>query len=126
MDLYSIWLLCRLRITLHTVSFCAVYMLRSTNPKPFLAWPDLKVCYRALFVIKIIDTYSNRSPESALESGAQEKRIYNYAVEYCKGTFTPLVTSLDGHREAELFPKRMAMCIALKWPEGEMEEWPGF
>eukprot|EP00731_Ephydatia_muelleri_P020885 Em0013g612a len=74
----------------------------------------------ALFDFKIIDTdapsYSSCSPESVLESGAQDKqRIYKQAVE---GTFIPFVTSVDGllHREAEHFLKRMATCVvASKW-----------
>ena len=76
----------------------------------------------ALFDFKVIDTdapsYSNRSPESVLESGAQEKkRIYRQAVEDRRGTFTPFVISVDGllHREAEHFLKRMATCVASKW-----------
>ena len=76
----------------------------------------------ALFDFKVIDTdapsYSNHSPESILESGAQDKkRIYKQAVEVRRGTFTPFVTSVDGllHREAEHFLKRMATCVASKW-----------
>ena len=60
----------------------------------------------ALFDFKVIDTdapsYGNRSPESFLESGAQDKkRIYKQAVEDRRGTFTPFLTSADGllHRE---------------------------
>ena len=78
----------------------------------------------ALFDFKVIDTdapsYSNRSPESVLESGAQEKkRIYRQAVEDRRGTFTPFVTSVDGllHREAEHFLKRMAMHMCCKQME---------
>ena len=76
----------------------------------------------ALFDFKVIDTdapsYSNRSPESVLESGAQDKkRIYKKAVEDRRGTFTRFVTSVDGflHREAEHFLKRMATYVASKW-----------
>ena len=76
----------------------------------------------ALFDFKVIDTdapsYSNRSPVAVLESGAQDKkRIYKQAVEDCRGSFTPFVTSVDRllHREAEQFLKRMATCVASKW-----------
>ena len=75
----------------------------------------------ALFDFKVIDTdapsYSNRTPESVLESGAQDKkRMYKQAVEDRRGTFTPFVTSVDGllHREAEHFLKRLATCVASK------------
>ena len=38
-------------------------------------------------------SYSNRSPEAVLESGAQDKkRIYKQPVEDRRGTFTPFVT----------------------------------
>ena len=69
---------------------------------------DLEVCngvwqpqIEALFGIKFIDTdapsYSNRTPESVLESGAQDKkRMYKQAVEDHRGTFPPFVTSVDG------------------------------
>ena len=73
----------------------------------------------ALFDIKVIDTdapsYSNLSPESVLESGLKKKDIHT--VEYRRGTFTPLVTSVDGllHREAEHFLKTIATCITSKW-----------
>ena len=44
-------------------------------------------------------------------------RIYKQAVEACRDTFTPFVTSVDGllHWETEHFLKRMATCVASKW-----------
>ena len=62
--------------------------------------------------------YCKHTPESVLESGAQDKkRMYKQAVEDRRGTFTPFVTSVDGllHREAEHFLKRLATCVASKW-----------
>ena len=63
-----------------------------------------------LFDIKVI---SNCTPESVLDSGAQDKkRIYKQAVEDCRGTFTPLLTSIDAllHHGAEYFLREW-LCI---------------
>ena len=58
-------------------------------------------------------------PDSILESGAQDIKMYKQAVEDCRGTFTSFVhvSSVDGllHWEAEHFLKRMATCVASKW-----------
>ena len=58
-------------------------------------------------------------PDSILESGAQDIKMYKQAVEDCRGTFISFVhvSSVDGllHWEAEHFLKRMATCVASKW-----------
>ena len=60
--------------------------------------------------------YGNHTHQNLFlnQLGIKKKRIYNHTVEYRRGTFTPLDTSVDGllHREAKHFLKRMATCIA--------------
>ena len=70
----------------------------------------------ALFDMKVIDTdapsHLHRT-ESILDTGAREKKkLYKKAVEDRRGTFTSLVTSVDGllHRETEHFLMGKIIC----------------
>ena len=70
--------------------------------------------------VKVVDTdapsHRTRSPEAIPESGAKEKkRVYEQAVVERRGNFRPIVLSVDGHREAEHFLKRIAANLAHKW-----------
>lgn len=76
----------------------------------------------ALFDIRVVDTdaqsYLHRSPKSVMESAeTSKKNKYNTACEARRATFTPFVASVDGilAKEAEIFIKRLADRLAIKW-----------
>ena len=82
----------------------------------------------ALCDICIIDTdapsYKHCTPEAVLESAAKEKkRIYQKAVDDCRGQFTLFVVSVDGllHREPNHFMKHIAASLAMKWEKSYSE-----
>ena len=71
-----------------------------------------------LFILMLLLITIIHSPETILETGANnKKRVNEQAVVERRGNFTPMVLSVDGllHREAEHFLKRIAANLAHKW-----------